>query len=109
MRAVVHARAAPGGLDQTRIAQLVQMMADRGLAHPDRNRQLPLLHPSAAPPNSSDMIFTRAGSASALSRSAICSASSSLITPAATGAQHTGAEMSITGSALGMTPSCQKV
>jgi hypothetical protein len=40
-----------------------------------------------------DMIFTRAGSASALSRSAICRASSSLIGPAATGAQHTGADM----------------
>ena len=52
--------------------------------------------------NRYDMIFTRAGSASALSRSATCSASSSLIGPAATGAQHTGADMSIIGSVLGM-------
>jgi len=37
-------------------------------------------------------IFTQAGSASALSRSATCRASSSLIGQAATGAQHTGAE-----------------
>ena len=50
------------------------------------------------------MIFTRAGSASALSRNATCSASSSLIGPAATGAQHTGADMSIIGSVFGMSP-----
>lgn len=49
-----------------------------------------------------DMIFTRAGSAMAFKRSATCSASSSLIGPAATGAQHTGVEMSIVGNALGM-------
>ena len=54
------------------------------------------------------MIFTRAGSASALSRSATSSAAASVIGPAATGAQHTGADMSITGSALGMTPSCHQ-
>ena len=48
------------------------------------------------------MIFTRAGSASALSRNATWSASSSLIGPAATGAQQTGADMSMVGSVLGM-------
>lgn len=53
------------------------------------------------------MIFTRAGSASAFRRSATYKASSSLIGPAATGAQHTGADMSITGSAFGMHTGCQ--
>ena len=52
--------------------------------------------------NRNDMIFTLAGSASALSRSATCSASTSLIGPAATGAQHTGADISTVGSVLGM-------
>ena len=50
------------------------------------------------------MILTRVGSASALSRSAICRASSSLIGPAAIGAQQTGAEISTTGSVLGTNP-----
>ncbi|GFG83181.1 hypothetical protein MPRG_64570 [Mycobacterium paragordonae] len=49
------------------------------------------------------MIFTRTGSASAFSRIATSRASASLSGPAATGAQHTGADMSITGNALGMT------
>ena len=50
------------------------------------------------------MILTRAGSANALSRNATSSAASSLIGPAATGAQHTGAEISIIGSAFGIRP-----
>jgi hypothetical protein len=49
------------------------------------------------------VILTRAGSAKALSRNAICRASSSLIGPEATGAQHTGAVVSMIGNALGMT------
>ncbi|SKV33406.1 Uncharacterised protein [Mycobacteroides abscessus subsp. abscessus] len=59
--------------------------------------------PSGAP-KSSDMILTRTGSARALRRSATSSAWSSLMGPAATGAQQTGAEVSTRGSALGMAP-----
>ena len=52
------------------------------------------------------MILTRAGSASALRRKATRRASSSLIGPAASGAQHAGAVMSTTGNVFGMTPFC---
>src|SRR5208337_2529894 len=55
--------------------------------------------------NRYDTIFTRTGSANAFSRKATCNASPSLIGPEATGAQHTGAVVSTTGNALGMTPS----
>ena len=61
----------------------------------------PLFCSPVAELNKSDMIFTRAGSASALRRSATSSASSSLMGPAATGAQQTGEDMSIVGSVLG--------
>lgn len=62
-----------------------------------------MISPSVAL-NSWDMILTRTGSARALSRSATSNACASLIGPAATGAQQTGAEISSTGSALGMFP-----
>lgn len=55
--------------------------------------------------NSSDISFTRAGSASALSRIATSSADASSAGLAAIGAQQTGCDMSITGSVLGMSPS----
>lgn len=67
----------------------------------------PLISSPADELNRNDMILTRAGSARALSRKATAKASSSLMGPAATGAQHTGAEMSITGSDLGMRLVCQ--
>ncbi|SRX82508.1 hypothetical protein MPP7335_04268 [Mycolicibacterium parafortuitum] len=66
----------------------------------------PLFSSPAGELNSIDMILTRAGSASAFSRNATWSASSSLIGPEATGAQHTGADMSMVGRALGTNPVC---
>ena len=71
---------------------------------PSAAARSPLFVSPSTEQNYSDMIFTRTGSASALSRSATSNAASSLIGPAATGAQHTGADMSITGSDLGMAP-----
>jgi hypothetical protein len=56
-----------------------------------------------------DMMRTRIGSASALSRIATSKASSSPIGPEATGAQHTGFDMSMVGRVLGTTPVCHYV
>lgn len=66
----------------------------------------PLLISPAPELNSTDMIFTLTGSASALRRSATWRAASSFIGPAAMGAQHTGVDMSIVGSAFGTIPWC---
>ena len=54
------------------------------------------------------MILTRAGSASALRRRATFRASSSLMGPAASGAQHAGAVMSTTGNVFGIPRFCHK-
>ena len=74
--------------------------------NPSAAAKSPLFSSPEAELNRYDMIFTLAGSARALSRSATWSASLSLIGPAATGAQHTGADISITGSVFGMTRYC---
>ena len=68
----------------------------------------PEISSPVAAPNKYETILTRAGSAKALSRNAICNASASLSGPEATGAQHTGAVMSITGKALGMSAFCHR-
>ncbi|BCI88930.1 hypothetical protein NIIDMKKI_41360 [Mycobacterium kansasii] len=107
MGAVKDIHAATVGDDQARIAQLGQVVADRAVRQAEGRGQLAAGLLPALELNRYDMILTRAGSAKALSRSATSRASSSLIGPAAMGAQHTGWEMSITGSDLGMTPPCQ--
>jgi len=67
-----------------------------------------MLHSSPAEElNNIDTSLTLTGSARALSRNAISNAASSSSGPAATGTQHTGAEMSTVGSVLGTGQSCQ--
>jgi hypothetical protein len=69
----------------------------------------PLFSSPAEELNNIDMILTRIGSASAFSRSATCKASSSLIGPEATGAQHTGFDMSMVGRLLGTRQVCHQI
>ncbi len=90
------------GGHQAGLAQLGEVMAHRGLGQIERRGQLSrgLLPRSRAEQVRHDL--DRAGSASALSRSATCRASVVAHRPAATGAQHTGAVVSMTGRALGM-------
>jgi hypothetical protein len=68
------------------------------------------LHSSPTPLlKSSDTSFTLTGSANALRRKAISNAASSSTGPAATGEQHTGADMSSTGNVFGMGSFCHRV
>ena len=71
---------------------------------PRMSARSPLMISPSAALNSWDMILTRTGSARALSLSATSNACSSVMGPAATGAQQTGVEISTMGSALCMVP-----
>jgi hypothetical protein len=84
MRSVVDVHASAFGLDQSGPPELGQVVAHS--VSPRAAARSPLFSSPDEELNRYDMIFTRAGSASALSRSATCRASSSLIGPAATGA-----------------------
>ena len=100
----------PLRLHQACPPQLREVMADRRLRQPDRRRPGRNCTPRRPRlPNSSETSFTRAGSANALRRNAISNAAASSNGPAATGEQHTGADISTTGNVFGMPPSCHKI
>jgi hypothetical protein len=73
---LTHIHSAAIGGHQPGFTELTEVVTDAGFGNPEHGSQI-----------------------------ANARASSSLIVPAATGTQHAGADMSITGNALGMNPS----
>ena len=88
---------------------LGEVVADRGFGEPDRFGQLATVDFAGLRTEQYGHDLDPDRVSGALSRRATWRASSSAMGPAATGAQHTGVDMSIVGRALGTIRSCHEI